>query len=60
MATQRSIEMAISVLTEAETETPCMYDTVLHMNDPRVHSENITETKLEQKKSVTFHLESYF
>lgn len=38
MATQRSIEMAINVLTEADTETPCMYDTVLHINVPSVHS----------------------
>lgn len=38
IATQRSIEMAISVFTDAETDTPCMYDTVLHIKVPRVHS----------------------
>lgn len=38
MAMQRSIEIAISVFTDAETETPCMYDTVLHIKVPSVHS----------------------
>lgn len=38
IATHRSMEMAISVFTDAETETPCIYDTVLHIKVPRVHS----------------------
>lgn len=38
----RSIEMAIKVFTDADTETPCMYDTVLHIKVPRVHSNQIT------------------
>lgn len=42
IAIQRSIEMAIKVFTDAETDTPCMYDTVLHMNDPNIHSETLT------------------
>lgn len=39
MAMQRSIEIAINVFTDAETETPCIYETVLHMKVPSVHSE---------------------
>lgn len=39
MAIQRSIEMAINVFTDADTDTPCMYDTVLQINVPSVHSE---------------------
>lgn len=35
---QRSIDIAINVFTDAETDTPCMYDTVLHMKVPNVHS----------------------
>lgn len=38
IAMQRSIEMAIKVLTDAETETPCIYETVLHIKLPNVHS----------------------
>lgn len=41
---QRSIEMAINVFTDADTETPCIYDTVLQINVPNVHS-NQDETK---------------
>lgn len=39
MAIQRSIEMAINVFTDADTDTPCMYDTVLQIKVPSVHSE---------------------
>lgn len=46
IATHRSIEMAISVLTEAETETPCIYDTVLQKNEPNVHSEMSIKSQL--------------
>lgn len=46
IATHRSIEMAISVFTDAETDTPCIYDTVLHINVPRVHSNIITKSGL--------------
>lgn len=28
------------MLTDADTDTPCIYDTVLHINVPRVHSES--------------------
>lgn len=38
MATHRSIDIAINVLTDADTDTPCMYDTVLHVNVPNFHS----------------------
>lgn len=34
----RSIEMAINVLMDAETDTPCIYDTVLHTKEPNIHS----------------------
>lgn len=46
IATQRSIEMAISVLTDAETDTPCKYDTVLHIKVPRVHSKITVKSEL--------------
>lgn len=45
MAMQRSIEIAISVFTDAETETPCMYDTVLHIKVPSVHSSCVLNLK---------------
>lgn len=50
---QRSIEIAINVFTDADTETPCMYETVLHMNDPSVHSNCIksNQTKSNQTKA---------
>lgn len=39
------------VLTDAETDTPCMYDTVLQMNVPRIHSEmRIKSTAQDEKK----------
>lgn len=38
MAMHRSIEIAINVFTDADTETPCIYETVLHINVPSVHS----------------------
>lgn len=38
IAMHRSIEMAINVFTDADTETPCIYETVLHINVPSVHS----------------------
>lgn len=38
MAIHRSIDMAIKVFTDAETDTPCIYDTVLQMKVPSVHS----------------------
>lgn len=38
IAMHRSIEIAINVFTDADTETPCMYETVLHIKVPSVHS----------------------
>lgn len=55
IATHRSIEMAISVFTDAETDTPCIYDTVLHINVPRVHS-NITTRRRENKSGIQIKL----
>lgn len=49
---QRSIEIAISVFTDAETETPCMYDTVLHIKVPSVHSSCVLNLK--KKKTIKF------
>lgn len=46
IATHRSIEIAIKVFTEADTDTPCMYDTVLQINDPNLHSEIIIKINL--------------
>lgn len=40
MAKHRSIDMAINVFTDAETETPWKYETVLQKNAPRVQAEN--------------------
>lgn len=40
MATHRSMEIAINVFTDADTDTPCIYETVLQMNVPSVHSVN--------------------
>lgn len=50
MATQRSIDIAINVLTDADTDTPCIYDTVLHMNVPNVHSATEMEEKGDKNK----------
>lgn len=38
IARHRSIDMAINVLTDADTETPCKYETVLQKNVPSVHT----------------------
>lgn len=46
MAAQRSIEIAASVLTEAETETPCRYDTVLQKKMPRIHAVKDTKRRV--------------
>lgn len=48
MAAQRSIEIAISVLTDADTETPCEYETNLQKNSPSIHAAI-------EKKRKTFH-----
>lgn len=53
---QRSIEMAINVFTDADTETPCMYDTVLHINVPNVHSNH---NKANQKVNKSYQYGSY-
>lgn len=46
--------MAINVFTDADTETPCIYDTVLHMNEPKVHSNQIKcNQKVTQKISIS-------
>lgn len=41
----RSMEIAIKVLTDAETDTPCIYETVLQIKDPSVHSNYYYERK---------------
>lgn len=43
IAAQRSIDMAAKVLTDAETETPCRYDTVLQKKMPRIHARKIND-----------------
>lgn len=45
MAMQRSMEIAINVFTDAETDTPCMYDTVLQIKVPSVHSVQLKDEK---------------
>lgn len=37
--TYLSKDTAIKLYTEAATETPCIYGTVLHINHPRIHAE---------------------
>lgn len=48
---QRSIEIAINVFTDADTDTPCIYETVLHIKVPSVHS--IDMIKRKKKHSAT-------
>lgn len=38
MAKQRSTDIAISVFTDADTDTPCKYETVLQKNVPSVQA----------------------
>lgn len=35
-----SNDIAVSVLTDADTDTPCKYDTVLQKNMPKIHAMN--------------------
>lgn len=62
IAAQRSMEIAISVLTDADTDTPCEYETNLQKNSPRIHARN-TKKKLiihvEQKFKLSFISEKY-
>lgn len=51
IATHRSIDIAIRVLTDAETDTPCMYDTTLQMNVPKIHSEMLHVKEDEKEKT---------
>lgn len=38
IAAIRSNEIAVKVLTDAETDTPCKYETVLQKNIPKIHA----------------------
>lgn len=46
-----SMEIATSVLMEEITDTPCKYDTDLHMNQPNSHA--VRETKILLQKYFT-------
>lgn len=41
--TYLSNDTAIKLYTEAVTDTPCIYGTVLHMNQPSIHAVNDIE-----------------
>lgn len=49
--------MAISVFTDAETDTPCIYDTVLHIKVPRVHSKMTVKLWIQIKLKVSCEVE---